>query len=555
MFQKLLKSVLLLLCCVGTQHLFAQLIPDSTFSQDGYFINSSTTDGESGSRVFELADGSTILGGTKNGKLRVRKYDAVGNAVTSFGTAGEASIASLDANPGYCNMIYDLEVTSDGKIWVLIELAEMNLAQFDSSKAVIVLARFNANGSADNTFNSNGYILSRPNPNYYFHPKSMCINTKNDAYEAFVGSWVYENGHASCPMGFGKWCVSKYNNDGTPDATFYNNVGYMLESASVIKQSSTQSPIAIPYDMKVTSAGNIIVCGSMHNFDQSFFSFSITPSGQWNTSYGNNGRCIHPVTFEVPTNDLTNAQVLKDESCAFYSILRYFGTTDSSVMNVVKNTPNGTVATTFGTAGKLTTTYLSQQYPVLIFKSNGDFLLNYYRPYGANFADQKIEFKFYKANGTQDLTFGIGGICKTQPRNPDTYINRSTVFHGIWNKNETGLYLATNNQIPGTNSGYGIFKYKWPGLTPLNTTLVTENMSVNLYPNPIIGQQQFYVNSDREIQVVSLYDAKGMKIAIQTNFTSNQNATIQPLVTLSTGLYYVLCEGKSSKKMQAVLVK
>jgi hypothetical protein len=356
-------------------------------------------------------------------------------------------------------------------------------------------------------------------------------------------------------MGFGKWCVSKYKNDGTPDASFYNNVGYMLESASVIKQSSTQSPIAIPYDMKLMSDGNILVCGSMHNFDQSFFSFSITPSGQWNTNYGNNGRCINPVTFEVPTNDLTNAQVLKDESCAFYSILRYFGATDSSVMNVVKNNPNGTVATAFGTTGKLMTTYLSQQYPVLIFKSNGDFLLNYYRPYGANFADQKIEFKFYKANGTQDMTFGIGGICKTQPRNPDTYINRSTVFHGIWNKNETGLYLATNNQIPNTNSGYGIFKYKWPGLTPLQVSMVDEKSNFSLYPNPIVGQQQFYIESEKDIQVVSLYDAKGVKVPMQFHFITDNKVAILPLSQLSTGIYYVLCECNSIRQMQAVMVK
>jgi|688.fasta_scaffold20998_1 hypothetical protein len=152
------------------------------------------------------------------------------------------------------------------------------------------------------------------------------------------------------------------------------------------------------------------------------------------------------------------------------------------------------------------------------------------------------------------LFWCVNGICKTQTRDPDTYLNGSAVLDGIWNIIETGIYLATTNQIPSTNSGYGVFKYKWPGAWPLSTAIVSQEMGMLLYPNPITGQQTFFVQSDHDIQSIQMFDAKGMKINIETTYLSENKIAIQPLVNMPLGLYYVLCEGKSSRKMERILV-
>jgi hypothetical protein len=85
--------------------------------------------------------------------------------------------------------------------------------------------------------------------------------------------------------------------------------------------------------------------------------------------------------------------------------------------------------------------------------------------------------------------------------------------------------------------------------------MLNEDSKFRLYPNPLVGQQQFYIESEKDIQVVSLYDAKGVKVPMQFHFITNNKVTIQPFSQLSTGIYYVLCEGKSLRQMQAVMVK
>jgi hypothetical protein len=130
----------------------------------------------------------------------------------------------------------------------------------------------------------------------------------------------------------------------------------------------------------------------------------MSPTGQFVNSYGTNGRCAYPINFMAPTNDLTNAQVLADGSCAFHSILRYTNASgvDSSEMNMVKMNPTGMPDYTFGSAGVLNTHYYSFQYTRLLFKSDNSFLLSYYRKYSS---DQKMEFMRFSQNGVQDMSF------------------------------------------------------------------------------------------------------------------------------------------------------
>lgn len=538
----------LLLCGIHSIS-YAQLFPDSTFSQDGYFIQTDSNNSISGSRVMQLGDGSILVAGTFNGEFRLRKYDALGNPAMGFGTNGSTSIPALDAEPGNVNFIFDIDTTHDQKITVLAELSEMNISQFDSSKSRIVLVRFNGNGSIDNTFNGSGYLVDQPVSNYYYYPKAMAIDKLGNKNQIYVGSVAYEVGHASCPMGYGRWCVTKYNNNGTRE-TGFNTTGILQDDASAIKQATAQTPMATIYDMRVMPSGHLTVAGALHYVESAFFAFRLSPNGQWDNSFGSNGRHTHPVGFQVPTNDLTNSQVLTDGSSVFYSCLRYFGSPDSTVLSVVKSDASGNSVNTFGTGGTLTTSYLSGQYPILIFKSDLSFLLSYYRKYGAQFADQKIEFKRFQVNGSPDMGFGIQGICKTQPRTPDDYINQSQVLHGIWTKNETGLFLACTNQPWGIGgNGSGIFKYKWPGLTPLNSSLVESANVSTIYPNPAFAHQSILIENEQEISTIHLFNLQGARMPVNFQHLSANKVSMALNATLQPGLYFVLINQKEISKI------
>ncbi len=555
-------SVILITLIVLASDVFGQLVSDSTFSQDGYFITTSPAGSSKyAPRMKELSDGSILTAGCAgpNNRFRLWKYDAAGLPVTSFGNNGEASNTQLDTEPGYVYIIKDIDTLPDGKIMILAEQTVNGPGGLDSNKYGILLIRFNANGTVDNTFNGTGYLIDKPVINYEYHPNAMGIDKSEGKNDIYVGSWVVETGHASCPLGFGKWCVSKYRYNGTKEMTFNNNTGYIQESASVLKQGATQSPLATIHDLRVMPDGRVVVGGAMHFLDASYFSFKILSNGQWDNSYGTNGRTIHAVTFDVPSNDLTNAQVLTDGSCVFYSILRYWGQgqggADSSELHGVKTTAAGIPLTSFGNAGVMTFSYLSQQYPVLIFKSDNSFMLAYYRPYGAQFADQKIEFMKFTANGIKDMTFGISGLQKTSPRSPDTYVNQSQVLHGIWTKNETGLYLTCINQVPGAQGENGVFKYKWPGLAPLQIIENDLSDGIVMYPNPVRANHNFYIAHENEIKNIQVYSLNGAMINIQSEKINTSKSVVTLPADIVQGIYILGIENESGRHTSKIIVE
>lgn len=544
-----LLLTLLMLYAACIQQSTAQIIPDSSFSQDGYILDIRQNDLFSPiTKLMELPDGSVLIPGFFGDRFILRKYDAAGNIVTTFGTNGEATMPALN---NHLSTICDIDVTSDNKIWVLTEYINWSAQLSDSDKAYIAIMSFNEDGSANNTFNGSGYLIDQPMQDYYYHPNTMAIDKGGNKAAIYIGSWAYENGHNICSAGFGQWCISKYNTDGTRE-TGFNTTGFLQGNASIINQAPTTAPLAIIYDLQVMNSGNIVAAGSMFNLDSSFFSLRLLPNGQWDNTFGINGRHIHKVDFEVPTNDMTNSRVLSDGSAVFYTSYRYGN--DSTVVNIAKSDNTGHAMNSFGSNGKIISGYGCQQYPVLIFKSDQSFLMAYYKQYPSQ-SDQKIEFAHFNQNGVQDMSFGVNGICRTHPRNPDNYLNVSQVIDGIWTGNETGIYLATQNWPQGSVwPGSGLFKFIWPGSPPAPTSIqnVTSNVHYSVYPNPLQPGNYLTVESDKEIKSLKLYSVQGNLIYIKTQFKDKKKAILQIPQNLSAGVYYLF---SNEEKISAVIIK
>lgn len=518
--------------------------PDSSFSQDGYIIDTRGNDFFSPStKVLELADGAVLIPGFFGDKFILRKYDSSGNIVTTFGTNGEAKMPALD---NHLSAVLDIDVTDDNRIWVLTEYVNRAVTLSDSDQAYITIMSFNGNGSVNTSFNGTGYKIDQPFTNYYYHPKAMAIDKRANNTAIYVGSWAYLDGHNICSAGYGQWCISKYNMNGTRE-TGFNSTGIMQDNASVIKQAPTAGPLAVIHDMQIMSNGNLVAAGNMFAPDSSFFSIKLLPNGQWDNSFGSNGRHIHKVSFEVPSNDMSDCQVLPDGSAIFYSSYRQGS--DTIIVNIAKSGNTGTTINSFGTNGKITAGYSGE--PVFIFRKDQSFLAAYYRKYGAT--DQKIEFIHYSANGVQDMSFGVGGICQAHPRNPDTYVNRSSIRHGIWTKNETGLYLATQNQPQGTTwFGSGLFKFKSPGLAPASVQSIHVPTLYSIYPNPLQASGNLTVECDHEIKTLNLYSVQGSLVKTNAQFINDKKAVLHFPENISPGVYYLFI---NNEKTSAVVIK
>lgn len=528
----------------------AQLVLDSLYAPTGYvYTPDSGNISKYGGKILELDNGSVLIAGCHGNKVRIWKLKPNGTLDSLFGTNGIASNPQLDLVPGYHAYALDIKIAATGNIYVLFENGITNLNYLDSSKYAISISCFKPNGMVENTFGTNGYIISKPDSNYEFIPKTMDIGTGGDDKEIYVGGFAAEKGHISCPAGFGKWFLCKYDLQGNLDISF-NNMGYMLQSSSVIKQGNTMTPMAIIYDIRIMPDRDIICAGVFNGLDQSYFSFKMSPTGLFVNTYGNNGRCAYPVMHTVPSNDLSDAQVLKDGSCILHSILRYVNaaSVDSSELKVVRINTNGLPDNTFGTGGTLNTFYYSFQYTRLLFKSDNSFLLSYYRKYGT---DQKMEFMRFSSNGIQDMSFGIGGICKIQVKTPDNFLNASQVNHFIWNKNETGLYSVCYTSPPTSLPKILVVKLKWPGLTPLKLNQeINENKQFIVYPNPVRNNQTITLQntSNENIRSIEMHSMQGAIVPIEINKQNQHSYLLTTKSQIASGLYWIICEYGDNKR-------
>lgn len=101
-------------------------------------------------------DGNIIVAGTtslepNNTDITLIKYNAGGSVDNSFGIKGKVL---TDMNNGYDNRADNMKIQNDGKIIVIGSASS-------ESTSGIMLVRYNSDGTLDNSFNTNGVIIAR----------------------------------------------------------------------------------------------------------------------------------------------------------------------------------------------------------------------------------------------------------------------------------------------------------------------------------------------------------------------------------------------------------
>ncbi|MEO7960719.1 MAG: T9SS type A sorting domain-containing protein [Ginsengibacter sp.] len=192
--------------------------PDLTFSVDGM----QTTDfgnGNSGANSVAIqSDGRIIAGGKaangSNNDLAIARYTADGNLDASFEGDGKLTAGLVAFNTSYtCTQVQkDGKIVTAGKAW--------NGNDFD-----FAVARYNKDGSLDNTFSGDGKQITDFNAEDNY---ANAIAIQNDGKIIIAGS-----------------AIVRYNIDGSVDNTFSANGIKLLEYIS----------IAIQKDQKILVTG------------------------------------------------------------------------------------------------------------------------------------------------------------------------------------------------------------------------------------------------------------------------------------------------------------
>jgi uncharacterized delta-60 repeat protein len=183
-------------------------------------------------RVVQQSDGKLIVTGyttlatASDRALATVRYDSDGSLDTSFGGTG---IVTTDFGSSD-DEAFGLAVQSDGRIVV---------AGFGDANRHIVLARYNANGLLDTTFNGTGKVLTTGNGSTGF---SLALQTD--------GKILVTGGSANL------FILLRCNTDGSMDTSF-NDTG--------IVTTDIGSGVDIGTDVAVQSDGRILVVGQSSN--------------------------------------------------------------------------------------------------------------------------------------------------------------------------------------------------------------------------------------------------------------------------------------------------
>ena len=349
---------------------------DTTFGTNGTVV---TQAGASTNFVQGLAlqsDGKIIAVGESNSGMSIVRYNANGFLDSTFNGTGMAT-----QTPGSA---YAVAVLPDGKI--IVAGHDGNVANID-----IKLLRYNANGTLDTTFDTDGIVTTAIGGGTDV-AYAMAIQTDGK---------IVISARSDTPPNFQtSYAVVRYNADGSLDATFDGD-GIVVPS---ISGNSFPGQMTLQADGKIVLAHNRIINGS-----QFLVVFRYNSNGSLDSSFGVDGTVTTAVGIGVEFATVavqTNRKIViacsgfRNATSYDFSVVRY--NTDGSLDETFGD--NGIVFTPIGPGGTL------DQAKSVAIQANGKIVVGGRSPNGSNNDFVAVR---YNKNGTLDAKWGTGGIVRS----------------------------------------------------------------------------------------------------------------------------------------------
>jgi uncharacterized delta-60 repeat protein len=373
------------------------------------------------------SDGKIVVGG-----------DRLGGAVSGFGLARFNSDGSLDPTfdgdgrvvtdvGGSTFRLYSIAVQPDGKI-----VAAGNV--FTGATTDIVIVRYNSDGSLDNSFDSDGKVLTT-------------IGTGTDEAHAVAiqaDGKIVAAGYVNEGSAF-DFAMVRYNTNGTLDDTFDvdGKVRTQVSDASGIEA------LAIQPDGKIVAAGSAGANGS--NSDFALVRYNL--NGSLDTSFDLDGKVMTPMgTGHDFADDL---KILSDGKILLAGDREQASDYDFAL---AKYNADGSLDTSFDGDGKVTTDFGEDETAVTVsIQSNGKLVAVGYRGYDVGGTPKyDAAISRYDANGAIDSTLdGDGKLIS------DLGFQNSTVRAMAMQAD--GKVVVAGYTFNGSNNDFSVVRYTTNG--------------------------------------------------------------------------------------------
>ena len=290
---------------------------DSSFDSDGKVTTAIGSNAEAYSVAIQsdgkiIVAGNAVIGGRD--EIAVARYNTDGSLDSSFDSDGKVT-TTIGASD-YANSV---AIQSDGKIVV----AGTSASGSDSN---IMLVRYNANGTLDSTFDSDGKVITAIGSNTEAYSVAIQSNGK-----IVVAGFTY-NGASH------EIAVARYNSDGSLDSTF--------DSDGTVTTTIGSDDLA--KSVAIQSDGKIVVAGSSVSGGQNNFALV-----RYNTD-GSLDPSFDPAVTPIGSlNDYANSVALQSNGKIVVAGSSDNGT--NRVFAVARYNIDGSLDTSFDSDGKVTT--------------------------------------------------------------------------------------------------------------------------------------------------------------------------------------------------------
>jgi len=321
---------------------------DTLFGTEGKVTTAIGAGDDLANSIVLQSDGKIVVAGqsqiASSFVFAVVRYNTDGSLDTTFGTDG---IATTDFGSGD-DIFFSMALQSDHKIVAVG-------SSYISGKNVFAVVRYNADGSLDTSFSSDGIVTTT-------------INASNDAANSIAvqgNGKIVVTGLSEVGTSHSVFAVVRYNADGSLDTSFSLDG---IVTTAIDSFDDRANSIALQNNGKIVAAG--------YSKTPSKYNFAVVrynTDGSLDTTFGIDGI----VTTAIgPETDVANSIALQSDG-KIVSAGRSYQDLSNDDFAVVRYNTDGSLDTTFGTDGIATTDFgaaADEAYSIAV-QSDGKFVI------------------------------------------------------------------------------------------------------------------------------------------------------------------------------------
>ena len=297
---------------------------NNSFGTDGISINTvGTTNSDCNSAILQ-PDGKVVTGGDFSNASQtdydfaLSRISSTGDLDNSFGESGD--VMTQVGTPSAAGAV--MAIQNDGKILLGGSMGANNYFDF-------ALARYNVDGSLDNSFGESGIDTTYMNGFGIITGVALQVDGKI-VVSGYSLSGAYYN-----------FSAARYDSDGTLDNTFGTN-GIVITPVGSENDYTTS--------MAIQSNGKILVAGyTLSGTNSDFSIIRYNTNGTPDNTFGTNNDGI--VTTSINGNDICNSMVVQSDG----KIILAGTTNNNQTVCLVRYNSDGTLDKTWGANGIDTT--------------------------------------------------------------------------------------------------------------------------------------------------------------------------------------------------------